>query len=96
MDIAMETGSLITEGFSLKESIEAAHKLGFEAVELWIDKNNLWPPSTSKEEIKTTRDMLESMGIRCISTCPIPFKAESWQIFEFEFNLADPDEHERI
>ncbi|MBS7644659.1 sugar phosphate isomerase/epimerase [Candidatus Bathyarchaeota archaeon] len=95
MDIAMETGSLVTEGFSLRESIEAALKLGFKAVELWMDKNNLWPLSASKEEIESTRDMLKSMGIRCISTCPIPFKAESWEIFSFEFNLADPNDRDR-
>ncbi|MEM2122495.1 MAG: sugar phosphate isomerase/epimerase family protein [Candidatus Bathyarchaeia archaeon] len=95
MDIAMEMGSLITEGFSLKDSIETAHKLGFKAVEMWIDRNNLWPLSASKKEIESTKSMLESMGIRCVSTCPIPFKAVSWEIFEFEFNLADPDEANR-
>lgn len=95
MEVAMETGSLITEGFSLKDSINIAFKLGFKAIELWIDRNNLWPLFASKEEIESTRNLLESKGIRCISTCPIPFKAESWEIFEFEFNLADPVETNR-
>jgi L-ribulose-5-phosphate 3-epimerase len=95
MEIAVEMGSLLTEGFSLRESVEAASKLGFKSVEFWIDRNNLWPLSASKEEVRAARDMLESTGMRCISTCPIPFKAVSWEIFEFEFNLADPDEDSR-
>lgn len=95
MELAMETGSLITEGFTLEGSIDAALKLGFKAVELWMDRNNLWPLSISNEEVESIRNLLESKRIRCISTCPIPFKAESWEIFEFEFNLADPVESHR-
>ena len=95
MRIALQMGTLATEGFSFERSIEVAESLGFQAVEVWMDRNMLWPLSTSRKDVKEANELLEAKEIDCVSTCPIPFEAEAWETFSFEFNLADPSEEKR-
>ncbi len=96
MEVALETGSLVAEGYNLNDSLDIAQKLGFKAVEIWIDRDNLWPFTVSENDISQTKQALDEKKIQCVSTCPVPFTSETWETFEFEFNLADPNENRRI
>lgn len=95
MRLAFETGSLVTAGFSVEGYMKAASDLGFKYVEFWVDRGNLWPYTASEEERRRVKELLSSYGLEVVSTCPIPFSAERWEKFEFEFNLAHPVEEER-
>ncbi|MEM3079609.1 MAG: sugar phosphate isomerase/epimerase family protein, partial [Thermoproteota archaeon] len=95
MQLAFETGSLATAGFSVEDYLKVASNLGFKYVEFWIDRGNLWPYTAGEKEKNRVRELLSSFGLEVVSTCPIPFSAERWEKFEFEFNLAHPVKEER-
>ena len=92
MEIGLEAGSFATVGKGFNDWINAALELGIKYIELWIDRNYFWPESTSPEEISKAVEILRSNGLKVIAVCPIPFSAKRWEEFEFEFNLAHPDE----
>lgn len=92
MKVGLEAGSFARVGKGFDEWISIAIELGIEYIEIWIDKNHFWPESTSHEELSKAFEKLQSAGLKAISVCPIPFSARGWEEFEFEFNLAHPDE----
>jgi len=95
MQVAFETGTLVTAGFSVEDYVKVASNLGFKYVEFWVDRGNLWPYTTGEEERRRVKELLSSYSLEVVSTCPIPFSAERWEKFEFEFNLAHPAKEER-
>jgi len=95
MEVGLEAGSFATVGKGFDEWINVAVELGIKYIEIWIDRNHFWPESTTPEEIKRAVEKLQSSGLKVISICPIPFSAKGWEEFEFEFNLAHPDENLR-
>ncbi|MEM2188016.1 MAG: sugar phosphate isomerase/epimerase family protein [Candidatus Bathyarchaeia archaeon] len=95
MKIGLEAGSFAVVGKGFSEWINIAVELGIKYIEIWVDKNHFWPESTSHEEISKAVEELQSAGLNIISICPIPFSAKNWKEFEFEFNLAHPDERRR-
>lgn len=60
-----------------------------------MDRENLWPLGLGREQEKTTIEKISQRGLKVISTCPILFKTTDWIDFEYEFNLAHPDDSER-
>jgi protein FrlC len=95
MRLALGTGSLTTSGFNLDRCLETAEELGFEFLDLWMDRVNLWPLGLRREQKEETIEKISRRGLKVISTCPILFRTEDWIHFEYEFNLAHPDELER-
>jgi sugar phosphate isomerase/epimerase len=95
LELAFETGSLATAGYSLEDYVRVASDLGFKYVEFWVDRNNLWPYTSTEEDRRRAIEFLSSHGLEVVSTCPVPFSAEGWERFEFEYNLAHPTEDER-
>jgi protein FrlC len=93
--LALGTGSLTTSGFNLDRCLETAEELGFEFLDLWIDRENLWPLGLKREQKEETIEKISQRGLKVVSTCPILFKTVDWKDFEYEFNLAHPDELER-
>lgn len=95
MRLALGTGSLTTSGFNLDRCLETAEELGFEFLDLWMDRENLWPLGLRREQERVTIEKISQRGLKVISTCPILFKTTDWIDFEYEFNLAHPDDSER-
>ncbi|WP_455365059.1 sugar phosphate isomerase/epimerase family protein [[Eubacterium] cellulosolvens] len=95
MKIGFEAGSFATAGYRFDDYIKIASDLGFQYVELWIDRKNLWPLSLKPKEKKKALETLQENDIDVVSTCPVPFKAKKWEMFYFEYNLAHPNERER-
>lgn len=95
MRIALGTGSLITAGLKLDQYLKVAEDLKFEFIDFWMDRENLWPLTLKRGEKEEVIEKISERGLKVISTCPILFKTEDWESFEFEFNLAHPDEGER-
>jgi len=95
MNIAFQTGTLVTAGYGPKDYLKVASDLKFKYIEFWIDRANLWPYSTTREERKQMIDLISNYDLKVVSTCPVFFTAEKWQKFEFEFNLAHPEEGQR-
>lgn len=95
MKIGLEAGSFAMVGKGFSEWVNVAVELGIEYIEVWIDRNHFWPESTSYKEITKAVEELQSAGLNVISVCPIPFLAKNWKDFEYEFNLAHPDEKSR-
>jgi len=89
--LSVNVGSFALEGYGFKRHVELASKLGFQAVELWIDRKNLWPLKLKKPLRQRALQVIKSYGLTVTSLCPIPFSAKKWEEFGFEFNLADQD-----
>lgn len=95
MRLALQCGSLAIAGMGFSEWLRVAGELGFKAMELWLDRNNFWPPTTSMAERVSGRQLLDTMGIDVPSICPLPLAPGSWGEFNFEFNLSHPDDTAR-
>jgi deoxyribonuclease-4 len=95
LKIALGTGSLTTSGFKLDQCLDTALDLGFEFIDLWMERENFWPPSLKEGKRSKIIEGILDRGLKVISTCPIIFKTEDWVEFHYEYNLADPDEDKR-
>ena len=95
MEVALQMGTFTRVGYGFEKCLEIANSLGIKYMELWIDRDNFWPEKTSKEELSEALSRARSYGVKMISMCPIPFKAEKWEEFVFEFDLASRDEPNR-
>ena len=95
MKIGFEAGSFATAGYKFGQYVQIGADLGFEFVELWIDRNNLWPLTVTKDEKRKATETLSEKNLKVVSTCPVPFKSEAWEQFYYEFNLAHYNEGER-
>jgi len=93
MEVAFQAGTFASRSF--QEWISVAERLGLRAMELWIDRNHLWPASTGKERRRQALEVLQAHGIKVTSLCPIPFEEKGWTEFRFEYNLAHPEESRR-
>mgnify|MGYP000135474227 CR=1 FL=1 len=95
MEIALQMGTFIRVGYSFDDCLKIASDLGIRFMELWVDEDHFWPAKTSREELSEALLKADSHGVKIVSLCPIPFKAERWEEFTFEFDLAAQDEVER-
>jgi len=93
--LSVNVGSFALEGYRFEEYVELASKLGFQAVELWVDRKNLWPLKLKRTMLNRSLEVIKSYGLTVTSLCPIPFSAKRWEEFFFEFNLAHQDEARR-
>ncbi len=95
LEVGLQAGTFATIGKGFLDWIAIARDLKLNAIELWIDEENLWPATTTKKERKPYAEELRSNGMKVTSISPTPFKATGWQEFRFEYNLADPDDKAR-
>jgi hexulose-6-phosphate isomerase len=95
LEVALQAGTFATLGKRFSEWIAVARDLDMKAMELWVDRDNLWPGTTTKKERKPYLEELRSEGMKVTSISPTPFKATAWQEFRFDYNLASPSESAR-
>lgn len=95
MELALNLGSLITAGYSYLEALDAAERLGFRFIELWVDEAHLWPYNTTPQQRREALEALKARGLKAVSLCPLPFHTENWIDFHYTYNLADPEEEAR-
>ncbi|MEM4289539.1 MAG: sugar phosphate isomerase/epimerase family protein [Nitrososphaerota archaeon] len=95
MQVALQMGTLVKAGYGFTDCLRIAGEMGFRYVELWIDLDDVYTQYKDKQQRLEKLSMLNSYGLKAISTCPIPFTSSNWQSFDFEYNLASQSEHER-
>ena len=95
MKLGLQCGTLALAGMGFGEWVKVAEELGFKSMELWLDRDNFWPPTTSKMQRADALQTLSTTNINVPSVCPLPLEPGSWGEFRFEFNLAHFDERSR-
>lgn len=95
MEVALQAGTFATLGKRFSDWVAAANDLEMKAMEVWVDRDNLWPETTTRKERKQYVEELRSAGIKATSISPTPFKATAWQEFRFDYNLASTNENAR-
>ncbi len=96
MKLAFETGSFLLFGYRYDDYMKLARDMGFDAIELWCDKKNLWPALVKPAGRKKIKGSLGEYGLKVVSILPDPFlKVRQWKFFEFSYNIADPNARAR-
>jgi len=68
-----------------------ASEMKFDGVELWCDRNKLWPALVKPAQRNKTRQLISQYGLKVVSILPDPFlRVRQWRYFEFAVNFADP------
>lgn len=96
LKLSLNTGTFVLTGYSLQQYIKLASDLGFEGVELWLDRDKLWPRILDKSGRRKVKEIVESYDLLITSILPDPFKqVKEWKIFEYTYDVAHPDPKKR-